>query len=212
MPLLQLVLLDRDGVLNEDVGSPGVVRPDQLKLTPGAGQAVGKLCRHNLTVAMVTNQSCVGKGLIDLEELETIQSKVQELLRAEDSDARLDKIYQCTSTKEEGDFRMKPQPGMILEALSDFGIEPAAACFIGDTSTDLQAASAAGIERRILVATGYGQGLMSKTSISDPGRGRLVTQQGSEGLAQIVPEAFPFLFFSNLASAVDFLLSRIPAD
>ena len=56
-----LILLDRDGVINEDVGAPGVVRPSQLKLSPRAGYAISRLKQAGCSVAILTNQSSVGK-------------------------------------------------------------------------------------------------------------------------------------------------------
>ena len=207
----KLVLLDRDGVINQDVGAPGVVRPSQLLLTPGAGKAIGKLQQAGCRVVMITNQSCVGKGLITVDELQIIQDKVQQLLYDECADATIDRIYQCTSTKEQQDLRMKPQPGMILEAMADFQVSPEDCCLVGDTSTDLQAAAAAGIQQRLLVATGYGSSLMQREHEIFEKSNRyisyqLVTPQQSSNFPKIVPDAFPFTYCSNLATAAELVL------
>ena len=118
-----LVLLDRDGVINEDVGPPGVLSISQLVLTPDAGDAIGRLKRKfqqedgsSAVVVMVTNQSSVGKGLLSHDGLDQIQQKLQELLWDQDDQATLDKIYQCTSDDPHHP-RRKPQPGMVKEAL-----------------------------------------------------------------------------------------------
>lgn len=179
LPPAPLVLLDRDGVINEDVGSPGIISVSQLRLTPNAGRAIGRLKRYGCSVVMVTNQSSVGKGLLNLNELNTIQQRVQELLWEQDEDATFDRIYQCTSD-DPNHPRRKPNPGMVQEALQDFGrhigasssssTSTIASCdhrrrtyMVGDTSTDLQAAAASGgVDYRILVSTGYGRTLMTR--------------------------------------------------
>ena len=160
-----MVLLDRDGVINQDVGAPGVIDPQQLSLTPGAGHAVANLKRSGLHVALITNQSCVGKGLISVAELAVIQTRLQTLLRAEDADATWDAIYEATTTTDVVDPRRKPAPGMIWEACQDFGVDPADSVFVGDTLTDLQAARAASVPRRILVSTGYGAGILEEAGL-----------------------------------------------
>jgi histidinol phosphatase-like enzyme len=75
--LPKLVLLDRDGVINEDVGPPGVICKSQFRLTYCAGKAIGSLKRCGCRVAIITNQSCVGKGLLAIEELNYIHSEMQ---------------------------------------------------------------------------------------------------------------------------------------
>ena len=70
----------------------------------------------------MTNQSCVGKGLLTKFGLDEIHSLMQEQLLREDSDAKLDAIFSCLSTKEQNDPRMKPNPGMILEAFENLDV------------------------------------------------------------------------------------------
>ncbi len=77
----RLILLDRDGVVNEDVGAPGVLCPSQLELTPNAGIAIGRLKRSGCKIALITNQSCVGKGLINIQQLHDIHQRIQDMVR-----------------------------------------------------------------------------------------------------------------------------------
>jgi D-glycero-D-manno-heptose 1,7-bisphosphate phosphatase len=98
--LPKLFLIDRDGVINQDVGSPGVLSPSQLQLTPGAGIALGKIRRAGCKVAVITNQSCVGKGLISEQHLVSkIHGTLQDMLLLEDPDAVMDCILYCTSLR-----------------------------------------------------------------------------------------------------------------
>lgn len=206
----KLILLDRDGVVNEDVGSPGVVDKSQLKLTPGAGPAVGRLRRAGCKVALITNQSCVGKGLITEETLvHSIHDRMQAMLANEDVDATFDHIFYCTSLNASDDYRFKPNPGMIKEAMELFGIkDPSDAVFIGDTLTDMEAASRAVVPVKILVSTGYGRGIMGGESAPDKdGTVKVVTGNESNVVCEKMEKSiFPFLYASHLSSAVEWIL------
>lgn len=202
MRLPKLVLLDRDGVINHDVGAPGVLTPSDFLLTPGAGEAIGTLQRLGCGVVVVTNQSCVGRELIDDNQLKEIHEYMTTLLTKEDPDATLDSIYFCTSTKKQNDPRMKPNPGMTLEACNDFQVSAHDCVFVGDTITDLQAAQSAGVERRILVSTGYGQSIVGKDAFIK-GVERI---EGVDDCQSSIPESIlPFFYTKNLATAVSFL-------
>ena len=202
----RLILLDRDGVVNEDVGAPGVIDPRrQLQLTSNAGRALGRLRRRGCHVSLITNQSCVGKGIISERELDDIHKKLGEMLLEEDGDAVLDNVYICTSTREDDDRRMKPGPGMIEEAKHDFGNRNQnefSCVFIGDTLTDMMAAMAGGVGLRVLVETGYGRVLMGRNAGKIPSVITELTDEMNADLAQVLP----FVYVENMACAVDWLL------
>ena len=87
---VRLVLADRDGVLNEDRPN-GVRRPQELVLLPGAAEAVRRLNEAGIPIALATNQSIVGRGLITASELDAIHQRLQsELARL--AGAKLDLI------------------------------------------------------------------------------------------------------------------------
>ena len=153
------MLLDRDGVINEDVGSPGVCHVDDFRLVPGAAAAIAKLKRAGATVCVVTNQTCVGKGLVTELELDGIHRRMRDLLREEGGeDASIDSIHVATTVSTIPSDRRKPSPGMVLEAMAAHGFAPNDTCFVGDTATDMQAAFRAGAGvTRVLVGTGYGE-------------------------------------------------------
>lgn len=197
-----LVLLDRDGVINRDVGSPGVLSTSQFDLTDNAANAIGTLKRLGCTVVMVTNQSCVGKGIISRRQLDDIHDHMMHQLRKDDPDAVLDKLYICTCPPETNDARCKPNPGMILEALQDFQIDAADCVLVGDTVTDLQAAES--LSLRILVATGYGTRIMGRDAGEEPEF--ITTCSSSSSLQESI---LPFYYVRNLAAAVDFIRTRI---
>ncbi|MEX2642974.1 MAG: HAD-IIIA family hydrolase [Acetobacterales bacterium] len=180
---LRLVLLDRDGVLNVD--RPKSVRsPEELEMLPGAAAAVARLNRAGVRVAVVTNQSVVGRGLIDAAMLERIHERLSGALAT--SGAHLDALLSCPDHPDRPTPRRKPGPGMLQEALAAFGAEAAETPMVGDALRDLQAAAAAGCPR-ILVRTG----------------------KGAETEAAGLPEAVrPVACFDDLSAAVDSLLAQ----
>ena len=224
----RLVLVDRDGVVNHDVGVPGVIRASQLELTPGAALALGRLCRAGCTVALITNQSCVGKGLITEADLvDKIHGRLQEILLEQDQDAKFDHIFYCTSSADTNDHRMKPNPGMIEEAMeiafeSDAAVNSSTSydsvLFVGDALRDMEAAARAGVRTRILVETGYGREIMGGEEAPNlDGEVKVVSEvQSNVKLAAATdntsgdspkPSIFPFLYAKNLHSAVEWVLN-----
>jgi D-glycero-D-manno-heptose 1,7-bisphosphate phosphatase len=158
-----LVLMDRDGVLNEE-RADFVKSPAELQMLPGAASAVARLNEAGHIVAMVTNQSVVGRGLIDEAMLARIHDALREALAS--AGARLDLLLVCTDPPWAGGPRRKPAPGMLREAMQRFQAAPAETVMIGDSLRDLEAAAAVGA-KRILVRTGKGaltqaQGLPAK--------------------------------------------------
>lgn len=149
---VRMVLLDRDGVLNED-RADSVTRPDELVLLPGAAEAVARLNRAGVRAVVVTNQSLIGRGVIDVAVLERIHDKLRADLAQEG--ARLDDILVCPDHPDRATGRRKPEPGMLREALARFGAAAASTPVIGDSLTDLEAAAAVGCPR-VLVRTGKG--------------------------------------------------------
>jgi len=148
---MKLVLLDRDGVINED-REDSVKSPEEFVLLPGVLPAIKLLNNASIPIAIVTNQAVVGRGQISAEDLENIHTYFEDTLKKHG--AFVDKIYVCTSTDPQDYFR-KPNPGLLVEALNDFDIKPADAVLIGDDLRDLEAASAIKCHR-ILVRTGKG--------------------------------------------------------
>ena len=155
MPSGRGVLLDRDGTIVED---PGFLRgPEEVRLLPGAAEALRDLARAGFRLAVVTNQSGVARGLLDEAALERIHGRLRDLLRARG--AGLDRIYVCPHHPEEGrpPYRVecacrKPKPGLLLRALRELDLDPARSFSVGDAPRDLDAALAAGVR---FVAVGF---------------------------------------------------------
>ena len=149
---MRLVLLDRDGVLNQD-SSNYVKTPGELHMIPGSARAVARLNGAGIKIAICTNQSAVGRGIIDEAMLERIHQKLREELAREGG--HVDAIFLCPDPPWAATRRRKPGPGMLEEALRRFSANPAETPMIGDNRIDLEAAAALGCPRH-LVRTGHG--------------------------------------------------------
>lgn len=150
---IKFVLLDRDGVINLD-RADSVKSSSEFSLLPGVEKAIARLNQAGILVAVITNQAVVGRGELSLKGLSVIHQKMEDLLHQKG--AWIDRIYYCTDTGEQPSSHRKPAPGMLLDALKDFGFSPKETAFVGDALRDLQAAYKADCERH-LVLTGKGQ-------------------------------------------------------
>ncbi len=143
------VFLDRDGVLIEDVGYPH--REDQLAFVRGADRAVSRLNALGYFVVIVTNQSGVARGMFSEAQMNAFNDLVVRRLAAKG--ARIGAVYSCPFHNEARDERYfhpdhpdrKPNPGMLLRAIEDHGIDPARSFIIGDRQSDLEAGRRAGV-------------------------------------------------------------------
>ncbi|MGN7610572.1 D-glycero-alpha-D-manno-heptose-1,7-bisphosphate 7-phosphatase [Magnetococcales bacterium HHB-1] len=153
------LLLDRDGVINRnmpdiDGQSNYVLSPDQLEFIPGALDALRRLREAAVKILVVTNQSCIGRGLLRLEELDVIHSKlISEVRRA---GGEIDLIYYCKHHPDDNCVCRKPKPGMINAACRDWLFKCNRTWMVGDTVKDTQAAKSANCPAA-LVLTGHGQ-------------------------------------------------------
>jgi len=143
------VILDRDGVLNVDRGYVG--ERERFEWMPGAGAAVRRWNEAGRLVIVATNQSGVARGYFDETAVAALHAAMSEDLAREN--ARIDAFYACPFHPEAtiAAYRhpdhpdRKPNPGMILRALTDFDLRPHEAVLIGDKESDLEAARRAGV-------------------------------------------------------------------
>jgi D-glycero-D-manno-heptose 1,7-bisphosphate phosphatase len=149
---MKLAMLDRDGVLIEE-RADYVKHPGELTMIAGAAEACAKLNGAGIKLAVVSNQSAVGRGIVSADMLERIHSKLRDEIGKHGG--RLDLLLTCPDPPWAAGPRRKPEPGMLREALAHFRAGPHEAVMIGDQLSDLQAARAAGV-RPMLVRTGKG--------------------------------------------------------
>jgi D-glycero-D-manno-heptose 1,7-bisphosphate phosphatase len=143
-----VAFLDRDGVINVDTINLHLA--EDCQWIPGAAEAIGALNRAGYWVAIVTNQSGIGRGLFSEDQFLEFSNWYLTQLRLQG--AIVDELLYCPHhpTEALGDYLCectcrKPQPGMLLKVLDREGMARAGSFLIGDKPTDIQAAHAAGI-------------------------------------------------------------------
>jgi D-glycero-D-manno-heptose 1,7-bisphosphate phosphatase len=138
------VLFDRDGTLVVDVPYNG--DPDAVVPMPTARAALTLLRGHGLRTGVVSNQSGIGRGLLDREQVERVNERVDALL------GPFDVWRICPHAERDGCACRKPAPGLIRSAAKALGVRPERLAVIGDIGADMRAAHAAGA-RAVLVPT-----------------------------------------------------------
>ncbi|MFE2062787.1 D-glycero-alpha-D-manno-heptose-1,7-bisphosphate 7-phosphatase [Streptomyces sp. NPDC059467] len=147
------VFLDRDGTLIRDV--PHLGDPRRVELLPGTGRALRRLTAAGFVTVLVTNQSAIGRGLIDETAYRAVGAALDTLLA--DEGCRLDASYFCPEVPRGSDRTViehpdrKPGPGMLLRAAADLGLDLAASWMVGDMVSDVLAGLHAGCRGAVLV-------------------------------------------------------------
>jgi D-glycero-D-manno-heptose 1,7-bisphosphate phosphatase len=168
------LFLDRDGVINVDRGY--VHRPGEFEFVPG----IFRLARFWATelrrpIVVITNQSGIGRGYFDERAYADLTRWMCDRFEAEG--AAIARVYHCPYHPVHGigEYRRdhpwrKPNPGMILQAISDLGLVPARCAIVGDEMSDIEAGAAAGLGLRVLVAArpdGRGKGTARHEVVAD---------------------------------------------
>ncbi len=188
------VFLDRDGVINEEVGYLDSL--DKLKVMPGAYEAVRMINASGMKAVVISNQSGVARGLLtEAFVQETNDSLQRDLLQR---GAFIDNFYYCPHHPSEGvePYRRicncrKPAPGMLLQAARDLNIDLTMSYFVGDRFIDMETARNVGA-KGILVRTGYGDGLLR-----------------NDGPDRATPENTPEFIAADILEAVQWILKDV---
>lgn len=138
------LLLDRDGVINRLRPNDYVKRWEEFEFLPGVPEAIARLSRKAKHIFVVTNQRGVGRGLMSLQDLQDVHTRMVQAIEA--TGGRIDRIYCCTSLSCDEDIRRKPGRGMFDDIIRDYpDISPADCIMAGDSESDMQFASNCGI-------------------------------------------------------------------
>lgn len=149
---MSLVILDRDGVINQD--SPNYIRAaSDWQPIAGSLEAMARLTQSGYRVVIASNQSGIGRGLFSYDALFATNDKLTRYLSA--LGGRVDGIFFCPHSPDQGCACRKPLPGMLLEIARRLQTKLTQVPFIGDSLKDIQAGLAAGASP-ILVRTGVG--------------------------------------------------------
>ena len=185
------ILLDRDGTMNVEVGR--ITQPSDLVLVTGIGDAVNRAHAAGYLVGVVTNQPIIARGDVTMADLDAIHGRMEMLLA--ESRAFVDGIYVCPHHPDKG-FPgeiahlkgpckcRKPATGLVDQAVAELGLDRSLSWLIGDTTTDVQCAIAAGLFP-VLVDTGHG------------GRDARFSADAA-------------LRFTDAPAAIDFIVNRFP--
>lgn len=175
------VFLDRDETLNED---PGYLSdPKLVKLLPGVGEALAALHQAGYLLVVVTNQSGVGRGLITLDDLGRIHTRMNELLSAYGT--KIDHFECCVHHPEANCDCRKPKPKLLQMSAQHLGIDLKKSYMVGDRDSDVLAGVAAGCKGSVFL----------RTDSKIPNHPHITPTQAS-------------FYADNLKEAVDWILSR----
>jgi len=178
----QLVILDRDGVINHD--SDAYIKSlDEWIPYPSSIEAISRLSRNGWTVAIATNQSGIARGYYDVAALDAMHAELERLVGK--AEGEIAHIAYCPHGPDDGCHCRKPLPGLLDEIRQALHLPTLEGSWIvGDSLRDLQAGAVAGCHQA-LVRTGKGE----------------ATEANCEGLENA-------MVFNDLAAFVDWLLAQ----
>ena len=149
---MQLVILDRDGVINED-SADFIKSPDEWQPLPGSLEAIAQLTNAGWRVVVFTNQSGIARKLFDIETLNAIHDKMYNMVS--EYGGVIEAVFFCPHGPKDQCACRKPEPGMLEEIARRLHVKLEGVPVIGDSLRDLQAARAVGAQP-VLVRTGKG--------------------------------------------------------
>lgn len=190
-PTTKLVILDRDGTINED-RDDYVKSVDEWVPIPGAVDAIARLNQHGWRVVIATNQSGLGRGLFDMDALNRMHQRLNELLIEEGG--RVDAIFFCPHAPEDHCRCRKPLPGLFEQIADRYGITLAGSVHaVGDSLRDLQAATAVGCLPHLVLT----------------GKAARMDEAGQQRLREQIPNV---TIHADLAAFADALIASETSD
>lgn len=149
---MKLIVLDRDGVINHD--SDAYIKSiEEWQPIDGSLEAIARLNHSGYTVVVASNQSGLARGYFNIETLSAMHRKMDEMLAK--IGGQVDAIFYCPHGPDDGCACRKPKPGLLLQIGQRFNVPLKEVVFIGDSISDLKAASNANAQA-VLVRTGKG--------------------------------------------------------
>ena len=186
MTPIKLIILDRDGTINED-RDDFVKSPDEWVPIAGSLEAIARLNHAGWHTVVATNQSGIARGLFDLATMNAIHAKMNRALAA--VGGRIDAVFFCPHGPDDGCSCRKPRPGMLQTIGERYGVAMHETYAVGDSLRDLEAAVAAGCAPH-LVRTGKGARL-------------------DDAALRAIKKAVPYaVFHADLASFAQQLIQR----
>lgn len=150
---MRLIILDRDGVINED-SDAYIKSPAEWVPLPGSLEAIARLHHEGWRVVVASNQSGLARGLFDLDALMRIHEKMQRAIAQ--LGGVIDAIFFCPHGPADNCRCRKPKPGLFEDIAARLRVDLQGVPAVGDSRRDIEAALASGATP-ILVRTGKGR-------------------------------------------------------
>ncbi len=150
---MKLIILDRDGVINED-SDAFIKSVDEWIPLPGSIDAIARLTMNDYRVVVATNQSGIARGLFDIDTLMRMHDKMHQLVN--EAGGAIEAIFFCPHGPDDGCGCRKPRAGMFRDIGTRLRVDLTGVPAVGDSLRDLQTAEVVGA-RPILVRTGKGE-------------------------------------------------------
>ncbi len=178
---MKLIILDRDGVINED-SDDYIKHPDEWHPLPGSLEAIARLHQAGWTIAIASNQSGLARGLFDITALTDIHQKFRKALAQ--LGGTVDAIFVCPHGPDDSCLCRKPLPGLFYDIGHRFDTSLEGVPAVGDSLRDLKASAAAGC-LPWLVQTGNGSKTQAK---GDLPAGTRIAKDLADAVDQILSE------------------------
>ena len=150
---MKLLILDRDGVINEDSDAYIKSLAEWIPI-PGSIEAIARLSRAGWTVAVATNQSGLARGYYDEATLEAMHARLRQLVAGQGGEVGL--IVHCPHGPDDGCACRKPLPGLLEQIAAHYDVALDGVWFVGDSPGDISAARAVACQP-VLVRSGKGE-------------------------------------------------------
>jgi D-glycero-D-manno-heptose 1,7-bisphosphate phosphatase len=157
---MQWVILDRDGVINHD-SDDYIKSADEWLPIPGSLEAIARLNNAGVQVAVISNQSGIGRKLFNMDDLAAIHAKMHEMVR--EAGGHIEAVFFCPHLPDAGCNCRKPKAGMFEEASRRLRLALDQVCVVGDNLSDVVAARRVGAQP-VLVRTGKGARVLKKSA------------------------------------------------
>ncbi len=150
---MRLLVIDRDGVINEEA-EDFVKTPAEWIPIPGSLEAIARASKAGVRCVVMSNQSGLARGLLNIETLNAIHRKMSNMLWK--MGGSVEAVFFCPHGPDEGCACRKPRPGMLEQIQKRTQVPFHAMAVIGDRATDVEAAQTVNAQP-VLVKTGHGQ-------------------------------------------------------
>jgi histidinol-phosphate phosphatase family protein len=145
------IFLDRDGTLNVPDPSGYLSDPDKLELLPGVVEGLRMLQEAGYLLIVVSNQSCVAKGIVSIEQVWSVNDRLVDELQRHGIEVA--EVYFCPHDDDDGCLCRKPAAGMLLEAAEAHDLELSECWMVGDQDRDVEAGRVVGCH--VVLLDGY---------------------------------------------------------